>query len=377
MESKTLFDSFLFVFLKFEEFMMDFTNILNKAKDSFKVAEIDISNETVVQDIQKQFKEAFALSLRIYKGLEGLAEPYEKLGEISEEEIKKSKKPFKIKASMQISNLIQSFEDNYGINIEIGDKEDTHVIPENVTLGQAARSEYPKDSLIDEKLKNDLIELIISKRGFRILPPVFSVLMKKEEYSKAELTSSMPPYSGSPQETNFNKFNEAINKKEFSFATKIFNKKGPEIFSLKPEYVKYIAQVNYEVRKKLYALANSVGNYDIKTLKGKFKDDLNDDGNVSARLIVFLILLLQNNKPIMRDDIKKAFVEHGVSDNEGIAGTHLSNVSQYLTRPDNDHVRQVIGWNETGLNQLKEGYFIKKEEFKIMLKELLTEMNNQ
>ena len=58
-------------------------------------------------------------------------------------------------------------------------------------------------------------------------------------------------------------------------------------------------------------------------------------------------MIAGEDRPYEREEIKQGFYEAGIGNDIGQAGRYLSNISQFLTKKSNPHLRQTIEF-ETG-----------------------------
>ena len=54
---------------------------------------------------------------------------------------------------MKAKEVIEVFKKEYGLKVNLADKTNEHLLPKEVTLGQAARGEYDKDAKWYEKVE--------------------------------------------------------------------------------------------------------------------------------------------------------------------------------------------------------------------------------
>jgi len=113
--------------------------ILGKIMDNFKAADFDISPNTKVKTLQKEFKENFGLTLRVYNGVK-FADSDKTLGSFKSSNTKAP--GFKVKAKMQVDEVEDLFKEHFGLKVQIADKNDSHLVPNKKTLGECARGEY-------------------------------------------------------------------------------------------------------------------------------------------------------------------------------------------------------------------------------------------
>lgn len=108
--------------------------------DNFKSADFSISGKTKVKSLQADFKKNLRLTLRVYNGVK-FADPDKTLDSFKSSEVKSSD-DFSIKAKMKVIEVEKYFKDKYGLKVQIADADDTHLVPNKITLGEAGRKEY-------------------------------------------------------------------------------------------------------------------------------------------------------------------------------------------------------------------------------------------
>lgn len=117
--------------------------LFNNIKDRFKNAEFSIAPNKKLKTLSKDFKENFGVDLVFYKGNK-IAESTLTLKQLNDKtaiEVKKgSNVDLKIKASYKVEDVESSFMDAYGVKVQI--KREGKLVPDEITLGQAARGEY-------------------------------------------------------------------------------------------------------------------------------------------------------------------------------------------------------------------------------------------
>lgn len=112
---------------------------LGKLMDNFKAADFDIHHNMKVKTLQTEFKNNFGLTLRVYNGVK-FADGDKTLGSFKSSNTNSD--GFKIKAKMTVDQTEQMFADNFGLKVQIADKNDSHLLPNSITLGDGARGEY-------------------------------------------------------------------------------------------------------------------------------------------------------------------------------------------------------------------------------------------
>jgi hypothetical protein len=92
----------------------------------------------------------------------------------------------------------------------------------------------------------------------------------------------------------------------------------------------------------------------------KILGDLQSSTRVGQMLVVFTGMLLESGQtPLKRRAVIKEFVRRGISDSEGQAGIHMSNVSQWIGR--NPHWDEILVYEKPDVPWMKDNYRIKAE----------------
>jgi hypothetical protein len=90
----------------------------------------------------------------------------------------------------------------------------------------------------------------------------------------------------------------------------------------------------------------------------KILSDLQSSTRVGQMLVVFTGMLLESGQtPLKRQAVIKEFVKRGISDSEGQAGIHMSNVSQWIGR--NPHWDEILEYEKPDVPWMKNNYRIK------------------
>lgn len=118
--------------------------ILNNFMDKFKNAEFTVAPQKKLKTISADFMKAFNLSLVFYKGVQ-IADGELTLAALNKKttkDVKTDAGALKIKASMKVGDVEKLFDENFGVTVQIKDAEGKKLVPNDITLGQAARGEY-------------------------------------------------------------------------------------------------------------------------------------------------------------------------------------------------------------------------------------------
>ena len=118
--------------------------ILNNLMDKFKNAEFTVAPQKKLKTISADFKNAFSLSLVFYKGAQ-IADGDLTLAALNAKTTKNvitKADGLKIKASMKVGEAEKLFDKNFGVTVQIKDVDGKKLVPNEITIGQAARGEY-------------------------------------------------------------------------------------------------------------------------------------------------------------------------------------------------------------------------------------------
>ena len=118
--------------------------LLNNLMDRFKNAEFTVAPNKKLKSISAEFKNTFELSLVFYKGKQ-IADGDLTLAALNQKttkEVNTKADGLKIKASMKVGEAEKLFDANFGVTVQIKDKEGSKLVPNEITIGQAAKGEY-------------------------------------------------------------------------------------------------------------------------------------------------------------------------------------------------------------------------------------------
>ena len=118
--------------------------ILNAILDNFKNAEFTVAPNKKLKTLSADFKKAFNLTLVFYKGAQ-IADGELTLAALNKKttkDVKYTADGVKIKASMKVGDAEKLFDVHFGVTVQIKDVGGTILVPNEITIGQAARGEY-------------------------------------------------------------------------------------------------------------------------------------------------------------------------------------------------------------------------------------------
>lgn len=157
---------------------------------------------------------------------------------------------------------------------------------------------------------------------------------------------------------------------------------NPEIIIPLPEAKDYIERRETKRReeKQPSAITSSFstekGQFDDIVLEQKLRETLARSSDLTPRLVRFLEILLSEDRTFRREEIIPKLFERGIGSNEGQTGRYLSNLSQFLTKRSNPHLRQIIaftlshGW----AGAQKDDHYI-RPQYRHLVQRLVDEWN--
>lgn len=117
--------------------------ILNKLKDALTSTDFIVESTMKVNDLCKQFKNEFGLSLRVYKGKKLADDGRMTLKTLDQRTTQTSinfdSSKLKIKANQKVLEVETLFLNHFGIVVQIADIENKKLLPDDITLGDAKR----------------------------------------------------------------------------------------------------------------------------------------------------------------------------------------------------------------------------------------------
>ena len=118
--------------------------LLNNILDKFSKAEFAVAPQKKLKTISADFKKAFGLTLVFYKGAQ-IADgdlTLAALNKKTSKEVKTKAEGLKIKGSSKVGEAEKLFDSHFGVTVQIKDAAGTKLVPNEITIGQAARGEY-------------------------------------------------------------------------------------------------------------------------------------------------------------------------------------------------------------------------------------------
>lgn len=118
--------------------------IINSILDNFNKAEFTVAPNKKLKTISADFMRAFNLKLVFYKGVT-IADGELTLSQLNQKTTQKvntNADGLKIKGSTKVGDAENLFKSQFGVTVQIKTKDGKECVPNNITIGQAARGEY-------------------------------------------------------------------------------------------------------------------------------------------------------------------------------------------------------------------------------------------
>lgn len=152
---------------------------------------------------------------------------------------------------------------------------------------------------------------------------------------------------------------------------------NPEVIIPLPEAKDYIQKKESKQKeqklpgKSSFSLEKS--NLEETELKTRIAESLTRPSDLTPRFRAFLEIISEQDRCYNRDEVKQGLYEAGVGSDIGQAGRYLSNISQFLTKKSNPHLRQVIEFESGGTHgETKDNYHV-VSQYRGMIQQVLEE----
>ena len=163
--------------------------------------------------------------------------------------------------------------------------------------------------------------------------------------------------------------------------TPYFDQKGglfinSEIIIPLPEAKDYIQKKESKQKERKQpgsSFSLDKSNLEPDELKARIVESLTRPSDLTPRFRAFLELISQEDRKYSRDEIKQGLNEAGVGIDIGQSGRYLSNISQFLTKKSNPHLRQAIEFETGGAHgETKDNYYV-LPEYRDLIQQALEE----
>lgn len=138
---------------------------------------------------------------------------------------------------------------------------------------------------------------------------------------------------------------------------------NPSIIIPLPEAKDYIKRKETKIKEKSLSKSSSFSleksDLSDEELEYELILSFSRESDLTPRVRAFFRILLSDDRSFDREDIKSKLHEAGIGNDIGHAGRLLSNISQFLTKKSNPHLRQVVEFQTSGEHgETKNDYYI-------------------
>lgn len=115
-------------------------------------------------------------------------------------------------------------------------------------------------------------------------------------------------------------------------------------------------------------------------IQRSLQNTLTRDSDLTPRLIKFLEILIENKDGVKREEMKRLLHEAGIGRDIGQTGRYLSNISQFVTKPNSGHLRQFIDFMSLGdIDEAgaEKTFYKIKDEYQELVKAALVEVEKK
>jgi hypothetical protein len=155
----------------------------------------------------------------------------------------------------------------------------------------------------------------------------------------------------------------------------------PDIIIPLPEAKDYVERKEAKRREQKQTVATissfslEKGEFDVAVLEQKLRATLARQSDLTPRFVRFLEILLSEDRVFGREEVKQRLFESGVGFNFSQTGRYLSNISQFLTKKSNPHLRQVIDFTSGGpAGETKDNYRL-LPDYRELVRNLVSQWN--
>ena len=135
----------------------------------------------------------------------------------------------------------------------------------------------------------------------------------------------------------------------------------PDLIIPLPEAKDYILKKETKQKEEKRSIRSSFSleksNLTDNELEKKLINTLQRKSDLTPRVIAFLEIISSEERIFKREEVRFKLFEKGIGIDIGQSGRYLSNISQFLTKKSNPHLRQVIEFETGGLQgEIKDKY---------------------
>lgn len=115
------------------------------------------------------------------------------------------------------------------------------------------------------------------------------------------------------------------------------------------------------------------GNFDFPELEKRLRATLARQTDLTPRLVSPLEILLSANKAFDREEVKQKLFARGIGSDIGRTGAYMSNLSQFLTKGSNPHLRQIMDFASDGGSGARKNSYQIQPEYRELIATLIDE----
>lgn len=155
----------------------------------------------------------------------------------------------------------------------------------------------------------------------------------------------------------------------------------PDLIIPLPEAKDYIQKKETKQKETKRSIKSSFSleksNLPVNELEKSLIKTLQRESDLSPRVIAFLEIISSEERVFKREEVKSELFEKGIGVDIGQSGRYLSNISQFLTKKSNPHLRQVIDFETGGYHgETKDNYKV-LPQYRELLKLVLEKIKNK
>jgi hypothetical protein len=159
----------------------------------------------------------------------------------------------------------------------------------------------------------------------------------------------------------------------------------PDLIIPLPEAKDYIQKKETKEKEAKRSIRSSFSleksNLPNDELEKRLINTLQRETDLILRVTAFLEIISSEERPFKREELRSKLFEKGIGVDIGQSGRYLSNISQFLTKKSNPHLRQVIKFETSGSHgEMKHNYEVLpqyRELLKSVLKEVKSKVNDE
>jgi len=155
----------------------------------------------------------------------------------------------------------------------------------------------------------------------------------------------------------------------------------PDLIIPLPEAKDYIQKKETKQKEAKRSVRSSFSleksNLPDNELEKRLINTLQRESDLTPRVIAFLEIISSEERIFKREEVRSKLFEKGIGVDIGQSGRYLSNISQFLTKKSNPHLRQVIEFETGGSHgETKDNYKV-LPQYRGLLKSVLEKVKSK